>query len=63
MIKYIGTFGSKGENKVCEIYLSDGNKFRYSWGKMIPFAGNKEIFPHERKASEDRTAGSSNGCF
>ncbi len=40
-IKFIGSF-SNGKNMVYEISMPDGNKFRYSWGKMIRFAGNNE---------------------
>jgi len=41
-IKFIGLYAD-GKNMVYEIYMPDGNKFRYSWGQMIPFVGNKEI--------------------
>jgi hypothetical protein len=39
-------------NNVYEIYMPDGNNFRYSWDQMIPFSTNKVIRPHDSKLKE-----------
>ena len=38
--KFIKDYGNG--NIVYEVYMLDGNSFRYSWGRMIPFSLNKE---------------------
>ena len=35
------------ENNVYDVYMPDGNRFRYSWGKMVVYSTNKEFYPKE----------------
>lgn len=40
VISWMGDHDKSDKNSVFEIYMPDGNKFRYSWGEMIPFETN-----------------------
>ena len=43
-VRFVGAFAG-GRNLVYEIYMPDGNMYRYTWGEMIPFNTNKPIEP------------------
>jgi len=49
--KFIKTYGEC--NDVYEVYMPDGNKFRYSWGQMTPFSTNKSTEQRRLESKEN----------